>query len=252
MSEGRPVTIHLHVPKAAGSSVGKVFLSHFDDPARCLNHVAVNRLGRDAPIPPEIDYVYGHVRYGIHARMARPAVYVTAMRDPLSRLCSLFNWVHLRPRHWNHRFFKDHVPTMAHLVALIDAPQHAERLAAYKNQVSKIFGVRRADALGACLDDIEARMAAGGFVSGTIGDVEAWLRAAGFLAPGAPMPRAKHTAALLASEPAPDFEKAAPQTLPADVRAALMEKNALDCAFVDGVLAAARRTQPAAPRLIEA
>lgn len=107
-TEPKPkVLIHLHVQKCAGTSINTALADRFR--GRCLTHggnpIDFSKLSnkqRDA----RYDIVFGHYFYGIHSRFNRPCCYFSATRDPLERLCSLFNYVHRRVDHPAHSMLR--------------------------------------------------------------------------------------------------------------------------------------------------
>jgi hypothetical protein len=46
--------------------------------------------------------VQGHLHYGIHRYLPRPAAYITLLRDPVTRVVSLYRYIRNNPRHRLH------------------------------------------------------------------------------------------------------------------------------------------------------
>lgn len=111
--EQKPVIIHLHVPKCAGVSVNRALADHFRPRAISPSHrrnsnnrerfLAMSKEERDE----RYDCVFGHLVYGEHRRFTRPCYYISAIRDPVERICSFFNFLHTRPDHHLHAYMKE-------------------------------------------------------------------------------------------------------------------------------------------------
>ena len=108
-----PVFLYLHVPKTAGTTLTSCIYEgccsekyyraeeghlhsgiyyypgnfHKDPEPSVLAHVA-RALER-----PDIKAVVGHFSYGIHERLSRPSTYVTVLRNPVTRVMSLFHHI---------------------------------------------------------------------------------------------------------------------------------------------------------------
>jgi len=103
------VLLHLHIPKAGGTTMRDVLFDQYavDDDAGNDSHVKygiyyypadvldtekpeiteaiLHSLGRD-----DIRAVLGHFRFGIHAHVPRKSTYITMLREPADRLVSLY------------------------------------------------------------------------------------------------------------------------------------------------------------------
>lgn len=111
----RPILIHLHVPKCAGSSVNAAMAEHFEGRYYSRSNVhAPSGQPKLKDIPSEeidrrYDAMFGHFRFGVHRRFNRDYFYFSIARDPIERMCSLFNFVHTRPAHFAHKFLKENL-----------------------------------------------------------------------------------------------------------------------------------------------
>lgn len=104
-----PLLIHIHVPKCAGTSINTMLGSKF--PGRALaysNPHEYQEFKRLEPNQRDLRYsaVFGHLQYGIHNLFSCNYIYFSVVREPLSRICSYFNYVHLTPEHPDHGLFK--------------------------------------------------------------------------------------------------------------------------------------------------
>jgi hypothetical protein len=64
------------------------------EPATVYEHVREREIERGRPF----GFLPGHMRFGLHAYLERPAKYVTFVRDPVERVISAYNYV--RSRGW--------------------------------------------------------------------------------------------------------------------------------------------------------
>ncbi|GAB5375338.1 MAG: hypothetical protein AcusKO_18000 [Acuticoccus sp.] len=114
-----PVLIHLHVPKCRGSSINRALGRRFRP--RCFTKTANNERYQNylkkspAARDTRYDAVVGHLLYGEHERFTRPCLYISATRDPIERLCSLFNHIQTRRDHPYHAYLREHLPDLNEL-----------------------------------------------------------------------------------------------------------------------------------------
>jgi len=93
---GAPVTIFLHIPKAAGITLRRIAQRQYDadelckagnffkDPERSLRLTTqfIEEHGKT------LRFLEGHVPFGIHELLPRPTTYITLLRDPVERVIS--------------------------------------------------------------------------------------------------------------------------------------------------------------------
>jgi galactose-3-O-sulfotransferase len=100
--------IFLHIPKTGGMTFSALAARQFPQAAvhRINGRLAAGRAELMA-LPEErrrgIRYVYGHVPFGLHECLPRPAVYVTLLRDPVDRIVSIYYYARRRPEWGLHR-----------------------------------------------------------------------------------------------------------------------------------------------------
>ena len=99
------VLIYLHVPKAAGTTLGTIIDQNY--PSSAIFHVstASGQSVEDLKKLPEadrsrFDVVQGHFPFGIHQHLPRAATYITLLRDPVERLISHYHFVLRTPEHY--------------------------------------------------------------------------------------------------------------------------------------------------------
>jgi hypothetical protein len=111
------VVLYLHIPKAGGTTLSDWLFNQLRAPApegiegeeakllsgiyyypsgyvkgpapEALERIRV-ALGRD-----DLRAVFGHFPFGLHGRLTRPSTYLTMLRDPVSRVVSLYNFQRL-------------------------------------------------------------------------------------------------------------------------------------------------------------
>ena len=119
-SADRVVTLFLHTPKCAGTTLADLIYPNYADPTvevaedglfhRGLYYFPGDGffkpadLGFDDEIArvmqrPDLNAVIGHFWYGLHRLIPRECKYVTLLRDPAQRLWSLYN--HLEYGRWS-------------------------------------------------------------------------------------------------------------------------------------------------------
>lgn len=97
-----PVLLHLHVPRASGSSLhawfrqglGKGGVAQANAPAAVQQAVEARQSTRSPAV------VSGHFIYGVHELLdGAPYRYVVLLRDPVRRVLSLFRYIRSLPAH---------------------------------------------------------------------------------------------------------------------------------------------------------
>lgn len=108
--------IFLHVPKAAGQTLNAILARQYDPRATVVitdpSSVTL-ALDREAG-PPAL--VRGHVPYGIHEEIGVDARYVTMLREPVSRVVSVYGYVWRNARHPLHTLVRSKGMTLKDFV----------------------------------------------------------------------------------------------------------------------------------------
>ena len=121
----RPILLHIHVPRASGSSLHAWFLQTVGKngvaQANAAADVQAAVATRGLPDRPAV--VSGHFIHGVHDLLeGHPHRYVVLLRDPVQRVLSLFRYMHSLPGHKSHalmnqpgmtiaRYYADRVPS---------------------------------------------------------------------------------------------------------------------------------------------
>ncbi|MFN0131689.1 MAG: sulfotransferase family 2 domain-containing protein [Phycisphaerales bacterium] len=96
--------IFIHIPKAAGTTFQHLVEDRFARKFRFSGDTeewnAFKRLSAEER--DSFDLLYGHVHFGVHEHLARPAMYVTMLRDPVDRIVSHYYFVRQHPDHYLH------------------------------------------------------------------------------------------------------------------------------------------------------
>lgn len=88
----------------------------------------------------KIRYIEGHMRFGIHEHVPRPCAYVTFLRHPVQRLCSVYFYILTRP---NHRLY-DAVKSMSFQDFVKSEAAHS-LFHTYNNQIQHISGLNESE-----------------------------------------------------------------------------------------------------------
>jgi hypothetical protein len=105
-SPPRPLLIYLHIPKNAGTTLGRMIKLKlgFWPPDRLLHHTTTLGCYHVAGEGPRIEAVRrlserdqrrvrffeGHMGFGVHKLLPRPSTYITMLRDPIDRAISVY------------------------------------------------------------------------------------------------------------------------------------------------------------------
>lgn len=100
----RPLTVFVHIPKSAGQTMTHILARQFA-PERTYSAPGVQRALEDLRLMPparaqSLDLLQGHLPFGVHELLGRPAVYFTILRRPLDRVISHYYYVRRRPDHY--------------------------------------------------------------------------------------------------------------------------------------------------------
>jgi hypothetical protein len=113
LEDTAPTILFLHIPKAGGQTLGEIVYSQARDEAApddgvlkagvayltygFLKERPLEVPGHVLPLLRREDLraVIGHFWFGLHEHVARPSVYVTALRDPVERVLSLYYYTRL-------------------------------------------------------------------------------------------------------------------------------------------------------------
>jgi Domain of unknown function (DUF4214) len=108
--EGRPILIHVHIPKTGGSTLNyliSIALGEHEQFA-CGQPTDADLLRQ---MPPEerdrLDFVFGHYPYGLHQMFSRPVLYLSCMRESRSRVLSFYKFVKSHEHHPLHDLVRD-------------------------------------------------------------------------------------------------------------------------------------------------
>lgn len=238
MPDPSPVFVHLHVAKCAGSSINRVLRDRFGE--RSVTHPDTERLkrydtldnaGRDA----ELDCVTGHFQWGWHRRFNRKVIYFSVLRNPLERICSMFNFVHRRTQHPGHERLRRHLLDLNEIT-----PEWLERFPGFNwqftNQFCRVYN--DGDLTEATYPALEARvlswMRAERFVVGDLDTIRQFMRAQGLLAEGKDLPRRNETSKYSVRH---EYTHASPEMLSESTRQFLLERNRLDLRLLEAIAA---------------
>ncbi len=96
--------IFIHIPKAAGSTLQEIIVRHYQGSRGFRFTGDRNRLATFKTLTQEerdgFDLLQGHVHFGLHELLSRPATYTTMLRDPVDRIVSHYHFVTANPDHY--------------------------------------------------------------------------------------------------------------------------------------------------------
>ncbi len=224
------------MPKCSGTSINTVFQQHFRP--RVLTHSDHALVERFEAMSPDerdaaFDCVTGHIQWGLHRKFGRRALYVSAVRDPLERLCSYFNYVHLEPNHPLHETLGRELPDLNGLTHGWLAG-HRPLRRAFNNQICRTYAGKPVSENNyqAFEKRVLSDMKAGRFVVGTLDVVERWMAQKGFISDEAPLPHQNRSGG---REGPHDFVPASPAMLEQKVRRLLIHLNGLDYRLIEAI-----------------
>lgn len=105
------VTVFLHIPKAAGTTVDGVINKQFKKKSTIRIHGLNNIKSRLAKLPSSerhaIRLIRGHFAFGLHTFLDCPVRYFTIVRDPVKRVLSEYLYIKRSPNVPGHKIAKD-------------------------------------------------------------------------------------------------------------------------------------------------
>lgn len=109
---GTPLLLFLHIPKASGTTLTSIVRRQYPGDAvyrtaDMAPRAIAEALGRDGPGAEQLQCVMGHMRFGLHRHLDRPARYITMLRHPVRRLVSHYEYVRRTREHYLHRTVVD-------------------------------------------------------------------------------------------------------------------------------------------------
>jgi hypothetical protein len=110
----RPLLVHVHMPKAGGTSLDGVLKMVYGDKLLIAHPTVgwpqiwpadfVRMIEADGH---QFDAFSGHITYGVHELFRRSAIYISTVRDPVERFESYFNFIKHWKIHHHHEVAKD-------------------------------------------------------------------------------------------------------------------------------------------------
>jgi hypothetical protein len=118
---GASLLLFLHIPKASGTTLSSILERQY--PAHAIYRTAdmapraiAEALGRGRA-PEDLQCVMGHMYFGLHRHLTRPATYITMLRHPMPRLISHYAYVRRMREHPLHAAVNDGRMTFEEYVA---------------------------------------------------------------------------------------------------------------------------------------
>lgn len=143
MSHQDFVLLYLHIPKAAGTTMASLLFEQCRNPEevqegkfcsgiyyhpagyiRELDGEVMHQV-RETLHRPDLRAVTGHYRYGLHDHLIRPYRYATILREPVSRICSLYHFQRLNEAKYGH-LNQVRLPAHTGLHQFVSEPPYSE------------------------------------------------------------------------------------------------------------------------------
>lgn len=115
--------LFLHIPKTGGTSLRAAMQALFPESERCLiypdggMHISQEEF---QSLPTEqragFRWIVGHFPFGLHEHVPNPSQYITFVRNPLTRIPSLFNHHYQRPLQAHYKTIRESSMTMRDFV----------------------------------------------------------------------------------------------------------------------------------------
>lgn len=113
----RPTVIFLHITKTAGTTLAQVAQQQYPGPGFLRSDYDFDAFEAHLTSMPDadkraIDCLFGHMAFGLHRWLPRPAVYVTLLREPVDRVISHYYYALHATDHPLHRRVVDEGMTL--------------------------------------------------------------------------------------------------------------------------------------------
>ena len=100
------ILIFPHIPKTAGTTLRSVILSQYSKEKVYLLKVSQTPLEAAQKISEDdqkrVHCYIGHMPYGLHQYLSKPAIYITLIREPVDRIISMYYFIREEPAHRLH------------------------------------------------------------------------------------------------------------------------------------------------------
>ncbi|NES01420.1 MAG: sulfotransferase family protein [Okeania sp. SIO2F4] len=125
-----------HIPKTAGTTLRSVILSQYSQEKVHFLKVSQTPLEAAQKISESdnkrVHCYVGHMPYGLHKYLAKPAIYITLIREPVDRIISMYYFIREEPAHRLHNEFLSKDISLEDFVLSRNCPRN--------EQVKKIAG----------------------------------------------------------------------------------------------------------------
>ncbi|WP_264739378.1 sulfotransferase family 2 domain-containing protein [Cytobacillus firmus] len=102
------ILIFMHIPKTGGMTLKRIIKRQYPD-IKILKDITDGKTSEFKKIvsEKEIQFVFGHLSFGLHMHTNKPCTYVTMMREPIDRVISMYYYVIGKKDHPLHGIVKD-------------------------------------------------------------------------------------------------------------------------------------------------
>ncbi|MGA5688520.1 sulfotransferase family 2 domain-containing protein [Cytobacillus pseudoceanisediminis] len=102
------ILIFMHIPKTGGMTLKRIIKRQYPE-NKILKDITDGRISefKKTVSEKEIQFVFGHLSFGLHMHTSQPCTYVTMIREPIDRVISMYYYVLGKKDHPLHGIVKD-------------------------------------------------------------------------------------------------------------------------------------------------
>ncbi|MEB3213274.1 MAG: sulfotransferase family 2 domain-containing protein [Leptolyngbyaceae bacterium] len=113
--------IFLHLMKTGGRTLTRILKQNYPQDARFhCGQRAGQSLKELSDMPEEqrrsLQFIYGHLQFGVHRLLPHPCTYITMLRHPVERVMSHYYYALHNPKHFTHQLVTEHNMSLSEYV----------------------------------------------------------------------------------------------------------------------------------------
>lgn len=133
--------IHLHIPKAAGTTMNHILVSNIGGDKSYSYHTPSSKIQfHEMPrrIRSKNKLIYGHLWYGFHEYIDSDPIYICVLRNPSQRIFSHYHYIKTRKDHPLNSILNKHNATFGEI--LERAESHPDLNKEFCNKQTRVIG----------------------------------------------------------------------------------------------------------------